>query len=55
MRKEDQDRINRFSRLHSREVGVAETLKTKEVGLASVVPIQDFHLLNLAAEGEGRP
>ncbi|TKA26658.1 hypothetical protein B0A50_04766 [Salinomyces thailandicus] len=30
VRKEDQDRINRFSRLHSREVGVAETLKTKE-------------------------
>lgn len=31
MRKEDQDRINRFSRLHSREKGVGEELKLKEV------------------------
>ncbi|KAK4545200.1 hypothetical protein LTR36_003379 [Oleoguttula mirabilis] len=30
VRKEDQDRINRFSRLHSREKGVEEELKVKE-------------------------
>ena len=30
VRKEDQDRINRFSRLHSREKLVEEDLKTKQ-------------------------
>ncbi|KAK5132382.1 hypothetical protein LTR08_009153 [Meristemomyces frigidus] len=30
VRKEDQDRINRFSRLHSRGKGVEEELKVKE-------------------------
>jgi prefoldin subunit 4 len=31
VRKEDQDRINRFSRLHSREKLVEDDLKTKQV------------------------
>jgi prefoldin subunit 4 len=31
VRKEDQDRINRFSRLHSKEKLVEEDLKTKQV------------------------
>ncbi|KAF2769355.1 Prefoldin, subunit 4 [Teratosphaeria nubilosa] len=30
VRKEDQDRINRFSRLHGREKGMEEQLKAKE-------------------------
>lgn len=30
VRKEDQDRINRFSRLHSREKLIEEDLKTKQ-------------------------
>lgn len=33
VRKEDQDRINRFSRLHSREKLLEDDLKTKQVGL----------------------
>lgn len=35
VRKEDQDRINRFSRLHSREKLLEEDLKTKQVRLPS--------------------
>lgn len=31
VRKEDQDRINRFSRLHQRETLLEEKLKTKQV------------------------
>jgi prefoldin subunit 4 len=31
VRKEDQDRINRFSRLHSKEKLMEEDLKTKQV------------------------
>jgi hypothetical protein len=31
VRKEDQDKINRFSRLHSREKGLEEELKVKQV------------------------
>lgn len=37
VRKEDQDRINRFSRLHSREKLVEEDLKTKQASFWSVV------------------
>jgi prefoldin subunit 4 len=33
VRKEDQDRINRFSRLHSREKLIEEDLKTKQASL----------------------
>lgn len=35
VRKEDQDRINRFSRLHSREKAAEEDLKAKEVGFTT--------------------
>ena len=35
VRKEDQDRINRFSRLHSKEKLVEEDLKTKQVKINS--------------------
>lgn len=33
VRKEDQDRINRFSRLHSKEKLLEDDLKTKEASL----------------------
>jgi hypothetical protein len=33
VRREDQDKINRFSRLHQRETFLEEDLKTKAVGL----------------------
>lgn len=33
VRKVDQERINRFSRLHSREKSLEEELKAKQVGL----------------------
>ena len=33
VRKEDQDRINRFSRLHSREKLIEEDLKTKQASI----------------------
>lgn len=36
VRKEDQDRINRFSRLHSKEKLLEDDLKTKQVGLSSL-------------------
>jgi prefoldin subunit 4 len=32
VRREDQDKINKFSRLHQREIAVEEELKTKHVG-----------------------
>ncbi|KAK3072977.1 hypothetical protein LTR53_000387 [Teratosphaeriaceae sp. CCFEE 6253] len=35
VRREDQEKINRFSRLHSREKGLDERLKAKEVGVPS--------------------
>lgn len=55
MRKEDQDKINRFSRIHSRHKLLEEELKAKQV-----MPIS--HTLNFAvlilttsAEKQGRP
>lgn len=36
VRKEDQDRINRFSRLHSREKLLEEDLKTKQASVDHV-------------------
>jgi prefoldin subunit 4 len=36
VRKEDQDRINRFSRLHSREKLVEDDLKTKQASSGHV-------------------
>lgn len=32
VRREDQDKINKFSRLHQRELGLEEDLKTKNAG-----------------------
>jgi prefoldin subunit 4 len=34
VRREDQDKINKFSRLHQRELGIEEELKTKHVSSA---------------------
>lgn len=31
VRREDQDKINKFSRLHQREIGIEEELKAKHV------------------------
>lgn len=31
MRREDQDKINKFSRLHQKEINLKEELKTKDV------------------------
>ena len=35
VRREDQDKINKFSRLHQRELAIEEDLKTKNVGTQS--------------------
>ena len=40
VRKEDQDRINRFSRLHSRQKLLEDELKTKQVRVADSQPAQ---------------
>ncbi len=36
VRREDQDKINRFSRLHQRELGLEEELKTKNVRMPTL-------------------
>lgn len=36
VRREDQDKINKFSRLHQRELVLEEELKAKNVGLQAV-------------------
>jgi prefoldin subunit 4 len=33
VRREDQDKINKFSRLHQHELSIEEELKTKNVGI----------------------
>lgn len=33
VRREDQDKINKFSRLHSRELGIEDELKNKSVSV----------------------
>ncbi|KAE9370023.1 prefoldin subunit 4, partial [Stipitochalara longipes BDJ] len=38
VRREDQDKINKFSRLHQREIGLEEELKLKHVML--ILPLQ---------------
>ena len=38
VRREDQDKINKFSRLHQRELGLEENLQTKNVGLLEPRP-----------------
>ena len=40
VRKEDQDRINRFSRLHSREKLIEEDLKTKQASFDCIQEAQ---------------
>lgn len=52
VRKEDQDRINRFSRLHSREKLVEEDLKTKQASEDHVS--QATANANTYAERQGR-
>lgn len=42
VRKEDQDRINRFSRLHSKEKLVEEDLKTKQVQKKDYPPFRNL-------------
>lgn len=46
VRKEDQDRINRFSRLHSREKLLEEDLKTKQASVITCLfkPLQPLTL-----------
>jgi prefoldin subunit 4 len=36
VRREDQDKINRFSRLHQREATLEELLKAKQVSIISI-------------------
>lgn len=52
VRKEDQDRINRFSRLHSREKLVEEDLKTKQASLGRTFKV--ILVANTHAERQGR-
>jgi hypothetical protein len=52
VRKEDQDRINRFSRLHSREKLVEDDLKTKQASFDHV--FEAIVATNIHAERQGR-
>jgi hypothetical protein len=52
VRKEDQDRINRFSRLHSREKLVEDDLKTKQVSFGHLFEV--IIAANTHAERQGR-
>lgn len=36
VRREDQDKINKFSRLHQREIGIEDELKAKHVSLTDL-------------------
>ena len=51
VRREDQDKINKFSRLHQRETTLEDELKTKAVWGASFLSASA--LLTRAAEGKG--
>ncbi|USW49358.1 Putative prefoldin beta [Septoria linicola] len=53
VRKEDQDKINRFSRLHSREKGLEEDLKVKQKDKEDLEEISSE--LELADEDEKVP
>ena len=53
VRREDQDKINRFSRLHQKEQILIETLSTKNVSLYSA-PSCDI-ILTPVIEGQRRP
>lgn len=53
VRREDQDKINRFSRLHQRELTIQEELKTKNVRVSSGLQEQ-FDNAKQVPEREGR-
>ena len=64
VRREDQDKINKFSRLHQREILVEEELKTKHVSLTYIYETYTYSVhphstdtltIPYSAEGEGRP
>jgi hypothetical protein len=54
VRREDQEKINRFSSLHQKEEALEEELRAKIVGSSSRRFAQQLKLI-LRAEGEGRP
>ena len=54
VRKEDQDRINRFSRLHSREKLIQEDLATKQASSESNRVCETITTANKYAERQGR-
>lgn len=51
VRREDQDKINRFSRLHQREKVLEEELKTKQVRRPAVFPPAAHMALQTADPG----
>ena len=55
VRREDQDKINKFSRLHQREMALEEDVKSKQVGcgISKGLPLCLIHFF--VAEREGRP
>ena len=55
VRREDQDKINKFSRLHQREMQLEEDLKTKAVCKPSITGFKKETSLNLRAERQRGP
>lgn len=56
MRREDQDKINKFSRLHQREINLEDELKAKHVCVVhfeSSFGGEEMLIRVCAAEGEG--
>jgi hypothetical protein len=56
VRREDQDKINKFSRLHQREINLEDELKAKhvcEVSWGSWVGGEEVLIRVCATEGEG--
>jgi hypothetical protein len=54
VRREDQEKINRFSSLHQKETALEEELRAKIVGFHVCFNNELLGLI-LRAEGEGRP
>jgi len=54
VRREDQDKINKFSRLHQREMLLEDDLKIKAVRIVSSKPL-DMRQPNRVAERQRRP
>lgn len=52
MRREDQDKINKFSRLHQREMALEEELKVKAVRSEAKIP--PYCYADPDTEGQGR-